>query len=202
VGNFPGYKNVPWLIAWEYGEGRTMTCGGFLFASGIFHVRDNEYGPDITMNIVLYLTKRDLIEDVDVYHSLKKDFRSYRDSVSYLISLSNFIDKLGVTTDRIQREIRSLEEIWEAASDHYLDQDFDGCRASLDQGFEMFEGAETLAMEVKDAAMMWIYFVEWLATVGTLFISGFFLWTLMVRRRLYREVETSKIGRVGGEERV
>ncbi|MBU7004203.1 MAG: hypothetical protein HXS50_01455 [Theionarchaea archaeon] len=198
VGNFPGYRNVPWLIAWDYEEGRTMTCGGFLFASGIFHVRDNEYGPDITMNIVLYLTKRDLIEDVDVYHSLKKDFRAYMDSVSYLISLSNFIDKLGVTTERIDDEIISLEEIWESASELYLEQDFLGCREKLDEGFAMFESAESIAIEVKDAAMMWIYFVEWLATVGTLFISGFVLWTLMIRRKLYREIETSRIKRVQG----
>ena len=150
------------------------------------------------MNIVLYLTKRDLIEDVDVYHSLKKDFRAYMDSVSYLISLSNFIDKLGVTTERIDNEIILLEEVWESASELYLEQDFFGCREKLDEGFAMFEDAESIAIEVKDAAMMWIYFVEWLATMGTLFISGFVLWTLMIRRKLYREIETSRIKRVQG----
>jgi hypothetical protein len=41
--------------------------------------------------------------------------------------------------------------------------------------------------------------VEWLATVDILSISGFVLWTLMVRRRLYREVEISRVKSVGRE---
>ena len=119
--------------------------------------------------------------------------------MGYLISLSNFIDRLGVTTTRIQDEVMSLEEIWESASTFYLDQDFQGCREKLDEGFSMFESAESTAIEVKNAAMMWIYFVEWLATVGTLFLSGFVLWTLMIRRRLYREVETSRMKKLQGD---
>jgi hypothetical protein len=199
VGNFPGHRNVPWLLAWEYEKGRTMTCGGFLWTT-IFAVTEFEYGADITMNLVLYMTQRDLIQDVDVYHTLKEDFRAYRNSVSYIISLSDFIDKLGVTTTKVQDEIMALEAIWRSASDYYLDQDFTSCRERLYEGFVRFEEAETLTMKVKDAAMMWIYFVEWLVTVGTLFISGFFVWTLMVRRRLYREVETSKVRSIHGDE--
>jgi hypothetical protein len=197
IGNFPGYQSVPWLIAWEYGEGRTMTCGGFLGAP-FFGTREHEYGADMVMNLVLYMTQRKLIQDVDVYHSLKQDFRQYRDSIGYLISLSNFIDRLGVTTTKIHDEIMSFEAIWRSASDYYLDQDFENCREVLDRGLDGFEDAEALAMEVKDAAMMWIYVVEWLTTAGTLFFSGFILWTLMIRRRLYREVETSRMKRTQG----
>jgi hypothetical protein len=198
VGNFPGQRNVPWLVAWEYEKGRTMTCGGFLWAT-IFAVQEFEYGADLTMNLVLYMAQRDLIEDLDVYHTLKEDFRAYRNSVSYIISLSDFIDKLGVTTTKIQDEIMALENVWRSASEYYLEQDFTSCRETLYEGFARFEEAETLTMKVKDAAMMWIYFVEWLATVGTLFISGFVVWTLMVRRKLYREVETSKVRSVQRE---
>jgi hypothetical protein len=34
---------------------------------------------------------------------------------------------------------------------------------------------------------------EWLVISGTSMITGFVLWTLMVRRRLYREVQVTKL---------
>jgi hypothetical protein len=40
---------------------------------------------------------------------------------------------------------------------------------------------------------MWVYIIEWFVAVSTLFISGFILWTLMVRRRLYREIDATRL---------
>jgi hypothetical protein len=51
--------------------------------------------------------------------------------------------------------------------------------------------AEIVAEEVKNEALLWVYLTEWLSVSGTALIVGFVLWTLMVRRRLYREVETT-----------
>ena len=49
-------------------------------------------------------------------------------------------------------------------------------------------------MEVKDSAMFWVYLTEWCAITAAILISGVVLWGLMVRRRLYREVYTSRLG--------
>ena len=46
---------------------------------------------------------------------------------------------------------------------------------------------------MKDRALMWIYIIEWFTVTATLFISGFLLWTLMVRRRLYGEVGVTRL---------
>ncbi len=50
--------------------------------------------------------------------------------------------------------------------------------------------AEARMIELKDQAMFWIHLVEWLVITATVMISGLATWTLMVRRRLYREVQT------------
>jgi hypothetical protein len=46
--------------------------------------------------------------------------------------------------------------------------------------------------ELKEAALMWVYITEYLAVSGTSMVTGFLLWTLMVRRRLYRDVQTTR----------
>ncbi len=44
----------------------------------------------------------------------------------------------------------------------------------------------------KRKALMWVYVIEWLVSSSALFISEFVLWTLIIRRRLYRAVRTTK----------
>jgi len=197
VGNFPGKSDVPWLASWEYGEGRAMTCGGFFF--GPFFSVENPYAADIAVNMVLYMAKRPLIDDVDIFHSLKQYFRMFRGRMGYLISVSDFVDKLGANTQGIRKEIVALEDVWRLASDQYVAQDFSTCGETLLAGLDRFGVAEKVAMRVKDAAMWWVYLIEWLATMGTFFVSGVTVWTLMVRRSLYKSVETSRMAKIQTE---
>ena len=57
---------------------------------------------------------------------------------------------------------------------------------------EGFQALSEESMELKERAFFWIYFVEWLAVSGTLLICVMVLWSLMVRRRLYRQVEVTR----------
>ena len=41
--------------------------------------------------------------------------------------------------------------------------------------------------------MVWVFVIEWLAVSGTSMLAGGLLWTLMVRRRLYKEVGETKL---------
>jgi hypothetical protein len=50
---------------------------------------------------------------------------------------------------------------------------------------------------VKNGAMQWVYFVEWIATSSVLFFSSFAIWTLMIRRSMYREVGTTGMSKKG-----
>ena len=43
------------------------------------------------------------------------------------------------------------------------------------------------AITLKERALLWVYVVEWATVTATLMICGFALWTVMIRRRLYRE---------------
>ena len=60
---------------------------------------------------------------------------------------------------------------------------------------EAFEGVRRVSDEsvaMKEKALFWIYMVEWSTVTGTCVFTGFVVWTLMVRKRLYREVSTTR----------
>jgi len=47
-------------------------------------------------------------------------------------------------------------------------------------------------MKLKDRALFWVYLTEWSAVMGTLFASGFVVYSLLVRRMLYKEVRLTR----------
>lgn len=197
-GNFPGHADVPFLVVWDYEKGRTMTCGSMI-EHPCWLGRYNPYAPDIVVNLMLYTMRKNLIADVDVFHALKGDLRGVRNQLSYVISVMNFADRLGANIAAIQGLVDSAQAHWEGASESYLDQDFDAAQRLLKEGFEYLRKAEKVAIEEKNRAMWWIFVIEWLVTTGTLFISSYLLWSLMVRRRMYRAVKTSRISRIPSE---
>jgi len=68
-------------------------------------------------------------------------------------------------------------------------------KAALEQAFEELKKVSDESVVMKEKALFWIYMVEWFTVMGTSVLTGFVLWTLMVRRRLYREVKVTRSGR-------
>jgi uncharacterized membrane protein len=198
VGNFA--TRTDYLVNWEYEQGRTMTSGQYLGELWFgYPTREskNQYSMDMFMNMIFWLTERPLIDDIDVFHRVKSTFEEFRSRLGMLISLRDFIDKFGANTQRIQVEINNLEESYRQATDLYLDSRFIDSENAIKEGLDQFPQAEDIARREKDTALLWVYIIEWLVTSSALFISGFILWTLMVRRRLYRQVEATRLQEVG-----
>jgi len=185
---------IPRIIAWDYERGRTITDGGApnLGKAGFFG-SDNPYGGDMVINMVLYMTQSRLIEDVEVYHRIKGVFSAYEDRMVYLITLVDFVDRFGANTRRLQEEIRDLREMKGIAIGHYLESDFEVAQEAMLEIIEALPGVEDMAKRTKDAALWWVYLIEWFATTAALLVSSMLVWTLMVRRRLYREVSSTRM---------
>jgi len=195
LGNFFQGK-VDYMAAWNYEKGRTITTGDFMGSGWLGYPSSpdaNQYSPEILMNMLFWLTKRNLIQDVELFHRIKSGFADYKSRMTVLISLKDFIEKFGANTQRIQEEIEALQTMYNNAAAAYMDQDFAEAEKELDDGFERFAQAEAVARKVKESALLWVYIIEWLVSSSTLFISGFILWTLMVKRRLYREVKATRL---------
>ncbi len=200
VGNFPGNEDVPYLITWKYGEGTTMTIGDAMHKElGFFRYpktsNDNIYAPDILTNIILYSTGRSLIQDVEVFHRLKSSFIEFRAKKAVLISLSDFIDKFGANTEKVQKAIWELEDEVHMAEEQYLNQEFVECEKTMTRVFQDLQEADKMARDLRGIALLWVYTIEWLVTTSALMVSGYVLWTLMARKHLYRDVGITKFSR-------
>jgi hypothetical protein len=80
----------------------------------------------------------------------------------------------------------------EDAVDSYLEQDYASTISFLQS---ISPAAKEIARDViklKDDALAWVYLAEWLAVSGTSLTCAFVLWSLMVKRRAFRNVATTR----------
>lgn len=183
---------APFLSAWDYEGGRTVTCGSGIGGNDIFGLNPYPVAGSVLMNLILYTARKGLIEDAAVYNRLRSTFSAFKTKVALLLSLRDFVDSFGANTEGLQREIQRLEGMYEESADLYRNQEFQKSEEAINSALKEFPEVEDYAREVKDRALLWVYVIEWLVTFSALFVSGFIVWTLMVRRRLYREVRATR----------
>jgi hypothetical protein len=196
---------IPYMITWDYAEGRGMTIGDSLqltFWSDIASISNpgygatqNPYGLDILMNMVLYLTDGNLPSDVLVVHNMRSQFIEYRIKMSLLASLADFAEKFGADSGRMGELMSPISDKYRQAKESYLGQDFETAGNLMNSIFEEISEAEDQVVKIKESVLIWVYIVEWLTVTSTLMISSFVIWTIMVRRKLYREVGTTQLER-------
>ncbi len=191
-GHFPSQE--PYLAVWDYEKGRTYTCGS-LIPGGWFNYPDNPYCPEILINMIFYSTVRKLIEDVQIFHMARSSVIQFNMRRGILLSLRDFIDAFGAKTQAIEEQIVELDRLYQEGVQYYIDLDFLRCQEHMSGVLDRFARAEKTAVEIKNLALFWVYLVEWLVVSSVLCISGFALWTLMVRRQLYRQTTTTMLAR-------
>jgi hypothetical protein len=187
---------VPYMATWTFKEGRAMTLGdsfGLQFWSEYAHgYTQNMYGLDILMNMVLYLTKRTVPDEVLILHQMRLLFVKFRTSMDLLITVADFAREFGANDRGIELVMGDLEEGYSEAKDLYLSDQFDESRELMNSVLVELGEAEGAIMVLKNRAMFWVYLVEWLVITATLMISSTVIWTIMVNRRLYRTVKTTR----------
>jgi hypothetical protein len=197
IGNHPRLGDVPFIAAWEFEKGRTLTTGdafGHTFWSSYRGGRDtdNRYALDILMNLIFWATQRGVQTDVLLYHGMRSSFLTYRERMGLLVSLMDFVEKFGASSRQIEEMIDDLDDLSAEAREAYLGQDFELVESTMDEAHGAFKEAEVAAMKLKDRALLWVYVIEWMAVCGVSLIAGFAVFTLMVKRRLYREVQVTR----------
>ncbi len=198
IGSFPGREG--YIAAWEYGQGRTMATGakipqGWLaYPTGV--AGENRYSPAILSNMIYWIAGTDLIDDVVAFQRMRSELSLFRTKITVLASFRDFVERLGATTEGIDEEIAAVQELYSLTVASYADHNFVESEAALQAGLERLSSAEEVAKRVKDRALLWVYAVEWLVFFSASFVSGFIIWTLMVRRRLYQSVRTTRLASI------
>jgi len=199
-GNWPGvYPRPPWLMSWKYNKGFTWALADaftFEFWSGFYaRIGANRYALDIFVNMILEATGRDLPDDIMLVHSVRQNLRVYGDAESTLYEVVDFLEQLGANTRGLNGRIVDIKRKRNSAEEAYLSQDYELANLLIDEALGDAYSIRDSVEKLRKTTMFWIFLTEWSVVSATLMAAGSALYWLMIRRRLYRQVATTR--RVG-----
>jgi len=201
VGNHPEIApEVPYLMSWEFGDGLTWSLSdnmrhgwwGWDMPAETHIVSDNPYGLDILVNWIRYGTGREPIQDIPVFHSLRVSYGNYNDLRSMVFSVIDFVSSFGGKTVDLEMRVQNTDGLVGESKLLYMDNELQSAETKIDLAIDILEKITEDSMRRKDETFLWIYITQWLVVTATGMVCGSVLWTLMVRRRVYREVPTTK----------
>ena len=192
--NYGGIGWIPHTMYWRYGNGTTWTHQDMF---GLYwNTRYNPYASDMILAEIIFSTGRKLPDDVVLLHRLRVKFADYSTTKSFIYSLLDFIDKFGANTAPIVDTMGKISDVTYDSKHAYLNQEYEEASGIMDQALQDLSLLQQRSLKLKDRALLWIYIIEWLAVSGVLLVAFFSIWTLMVRRRLYRDVSLTKLSKI------
>ncbi len=187
------YGRLPHLIWADVGTGRgfAMTTdwtpdGGTIFMTW-------KYYADFALDVVMFAAGKPLPMDVDTVYMIRRRIREYRDTRLTLNTLIDIVDNFGGNINEVLEGARECDEAKAEADSLYFVGEYlpalEGYEAALSKINEKIEEARVIARQ----ALFYVYVIEWATVTGTFLISGVIVYTLMVRRRMYAEVSTTRL---------
>ena len=155
-------------------------------------MNDWEYYPDYLVNMVYLVAGIPIPQDVQLVHLVRQELASYSSQRSVTMSMLEFAEKFGANIAKLEGRLAEINGEKAEADDLYLNQDYEGVLSKMAQIKQELMEINEQAVKLKDQALFWVYVIEWFAVTATMLIAGFVLWSLMIRRRVYREVKATR----------
>lgn len=151
------------------------------------------YFPDFVLNQIYFVADVPVPEDPELAHALRASFKQYIERKTLITSLIDFIDKFGANTNPLQEMIDGLEDQRRKAGEIYLSGDYQGAWDAIHGAMEGLVEVSQESVKLRKKALLWVYITEYLTVAGSSLVCGFIVWTLMVKRKYYREVATTRL---------
>jgi hypothetical protein len=151
------------------------------------------YFSDLIYNQLLFVVNLEPPADVELAHRTRELFIDIRSRKIVTVSIIEFVDIFGANTRDVEEEMAGLEDDIRQAKREYIDGDIEAASVILAGIFDRFTEIDTHLNSVKERALLWIYLTEWIVVASTSMICAVVVWTLMVRRKLYREAGISRL---------
>jgi hypothetical protein len=133
-------------------------------------------------------------EELELVHRVREQLETFRDERSFVIAMIDFIDKFNANTRPVEKMLAEATPMRKEAEDLFVDQKYEESAQLLETASERFDEINEAATKLRDQALLWVYVIEWSAVSATALFTGIIVWSLMVRRRLYREVGLTRRG--------
>jgi len=191
----------PWLVSWRLGgtEAGIMWVftgtfdapwWGLVFGSG----GENPYAIDMLTNLIFYSFGMPMVEDIHSRREARRVLSNFQAQKLLVLSMMEWADKFGANIFPLNEDLTALEREASSAMNYYLEQDYAGVITFMDSISSAIMDLSSEAVRLKDGAMAWAYLVEYFVVTSASLIAGSVLWSLMVRRRAYHAVGSTRLG--------
>ncbi len=153
----------------------------------------NPFALDLATNLLLYSLDRDLISDIHARREARRLLSTFQSRKILILSVLDWAEKFGASILDLTDRLGELEEAAEAAVDDYLDQDYASTIQFMESMLSEATEMTAAALQRKDEALYWVYISEWLSVTSAGVLAGVMVWSLMVRRRKFREVGRTRL---------
>ncbi len=177
----------------DVGEGRSVSHSSDWTPGAGELVMRWEYYPDYTANIAYLAARCQIPDDPQLMHFLRTSFWATRSRLINVMDTMSFVEKFGANTHGIGLGLEDVRAMIKEAQELYVRHEYDQSRSRIVEIDERITELHEDAIKLKDRALFWVYIIEWAATTATGLVAGFLLWSLMVRKRLYREVRATRL---------
>jgi hypothetical protein len=185
----------PIFAYWDIGAGRSTVflsdVHGAVDGTQLW-VMDWVYWTDSLLNLAYYSADVEVPQNFVQMHLIRSGFQTYQSRMTLLGDLINFVARFGANPAGMEGMLTSVKEAKREADQLYLYQEYQEALDRLREVLEQLNQLDAAAVKMRERALLWVYLTEWLAISGTSIVMGVFVWTLMVRRRLYRQVGTTR----------
>jgi len=186
-------QHKPVLVYGEVGRGASLAhAPDWNPGWGDAVMRDWEYYPDYLINMVYLVAGIPIPQDVQLVHLVRQELSSYWSQRSVTMSMLEFAEKFGANVVKLEERLAQINGEKAEADELYLHQDYEGVLSKMAKIRQELMDINSKAVKLKDQALFWVYVIEWFAVTATMMIAGLVLWTLMIRRRIYKEVKVTR----------
>jgi uncharacterized membrane protein len=185
-------KNDPIITYWDFGKGRTLAFMWDWGGNGIVSFYRWEYWKDVIARIAYFPARATIPSDLSITHNLRLQIGLYSSEKGLVLSFIDFADTFGANTNPLNHMLGVTDRLRRNVDQLWIEEQFEECLPAMDAALSSLEAVMEEAVKAKDRALLWVYVIEWMTVAGTSILAGVIVWSLMVRRRLYREVAVTR----------
>jgi hypothetical protein len=198
--------DLPWLVSWRPGgrnAGIQWACADEFnsqwWALTAEARGSNPYAIDLVTNLILYSLDRPLINDIHARREARRLLSTFQAQKLLVLSMMEWADHFGASVLSLSTRLTDPEREVANATDSYLEQEYNAAVSVMQTMSPRVTEITGDAVDMKNEAMLWVFISEWMAVTSTGMVAGAVVWSLMVRRRMYRAAGITRLRMAHGD---
>ena len=185
------------MIVWSYGKGNVLVSVPGHDTIDWTMSADWPYASDFWINQMWYLAGLEIPRDIVQVHRIREMSKTYSSERAMVVSLIEFVEKFGAQTWELYDHLGRVDVEKKVADRLYLRGRYDESLEKMQMAYEDLGKVSQEAVDLKRKALFWIYLTERCVVAASSVITGLVLWTLMTRRKLYKEAGLTRLRETG-----